>query len=210
MRGHRENGFGGSETGSSVISTFTVVFDANVLFGSRLRSLLMELAMSGLFRPRWTEDIHEEWIRAVVEARPSLTSVDLEPTRQSMDSAVPDSLVTGYQGLIDALDLPDPGDRHVLAAAIRCGASLIVTFNLRDFPAEALAPFGIAAKHPDDFIIEADDLDPGVLIDAVRTDLAHYQRPPLTIDAYIDGLRRTGVPKTVSRIEALRILLADQ
>jgi hypothetical protein len=69
-----------------------------------------------------------------------------------MDRAVPDCLVTGYEPLIEGLTLPDPNDRHILAAAIRCGAQIIVTLNLKDFPADVLDPYGVEAMHPDEFL----------------------------------------------------------
>jgi predicted nucleic acid-binding protein len=116
-----------------VISTFTVFFDANVFFGARLRSVIVTLAQTGLFRARWSDDVHREWMRAVVEKRPDLTLEKLEPTRRAMDRAVPDCLVAGYEPLIPSLTLPDPDDRHVLAAAIAARASVIVTFNVTDF-----------------------------------------------------------------------------
>lgn len=99
-----------------------------------LRNLLLRLALADLFRVRWTDRIHEEWIRSVLAQRPDLLPEQLGRTRDLMDRAVPDCLVTGYEGLIDTLDLPDLDDRHVLAAAIRSQASVIVTYNLRDFP----------------------------------------------------------------------------
>ncbi len=80
-----------------------------------------------------------------------------------MNDAVRDCLVTGYEDLIASLSLPDPDDRHVLAAAIRADADVIVTYNLKDFPAETLAPFDIEAQHPDDFLVSLLDQAPGVV-----------------------------------------------
>jgi len=114
-------------------STFTALFDANVLYGARLRSLLMELAMSGLFRARWSNDIHREWMTAV-STNTGIPLQQLQSTRAYMDAAVPDGCISGYEALIPALELPDPHDRHVLAAAIRGGASVIVTFNRATSP----------------------------------------------------------------------------
>src|SRR3974390_528219 len=138
-----------------MISTFTVVFDSNVLNSIRLTSLLMELAMSGLFRARWSADIHAEWIAAVSE-QCGIDPAALAVRRECMDQAVPDGCVVGYEPLIAGLKLPDPNDRHVLAAAIRCGASAIVTFNQKDFPVEIIVPFGIHTRHPDDFILDVE------------------------------------------------------
>lgn len=117
----------------------TVLFDACVLYPAPLRDLLMRLAATDLFRARWSDAIHDEWIRSVLTQRPDLEA-QLARTRQLMDAHVMDCLVTGYEPLIDTLGLPDPGDRHVLAAAIIGRADLIVTKNLRDFPADRLRP----------------------------------------------------------------------
>jgi predicted nucleic acid-binding protein len=147
-----------------MISTFTALFDANVLFGTRLRSLILELAKTGLFRARWSEDIHAEWMAAVVEKRPDLSIADLEPTRRAMDAAVPDCLVSGYEQLMPALELPDLNDRHVLAAAIVGKASVIVTFNRNDFPPTAVDRYGIHIKHPDEFLLDIDGIHSGILV----------------------------------------------
>lgn len=125
------------------MATFTALYDACVLYPAPLRDLLMRLAMTDLFRARWTDQIHDEWIRNVLANRPDLTSEQLDRTRELMNAHVRDCLVTGYESLIDSLVLPDPDDRHVLAAAIRTRASVIVTFNLSDFPEATLEPLGI-------------------------------------------------------------------
>lgn len=93
------------------------------------------------------EEIHSEWIRNVLENRPDLTLEQLTRTKNLMNANVRDCLVTGYEALIPTLELPDPDDRHVLAAAIRSSSRVIVTFNLNDFPVQALAPYGVEATH---------------------------------------------------------------
>jgi predicted nucleic acid-binding protein len=191
-----------------MISTFTAVLDANVLFSIRLTSLLMELAMSGLFRPRWSPDIHREWMEAVSKAR-GIPITKLSFRRDSMNEAVPDGCVDGYQTLIPALSLPDPNDRHVLAAAIRCHADAIVTFNATDFPAAIIGPYGIHTRHPDDFILDVDGVNQGTLIAVARADFKHYKTPPLDPDAYIDGLRIAGAPKTAQSLDKLKVLLTS-
>jgi hypothetical protein len=129
------------------VATFVAVFDACVLYPASVRDLLLRLALTDLSRARWTDRIHDEWIGGVLKQRQDLSRTQLERTRDLMNQAVPDCLVTAYESLIDGLGLPDPNDRHVLAAAIRCQAGVIVTYNLRHFPEEALAPYGIEAQH---------------------------------------------------------------
>ena len=124
-----------------------------------------------------------------------------------MDGAVPDCLVVGYPSLIPSLTLPDPDDRHILAAAITARASVIVTFNVDDFPADILHIYGIHAKHPDDFILDVDSLDSMALIEAVRDDWQHYANPPLTVEAYLNDLRRAGVPRTADHLGRLKVLI---
>jgi hypothetical protein len=102
------------------VATFVAVFDACVLYPASIRDLLLHLTLTDLFRARWSDRIHEEWMRNVLKQRRDLTRAQLERTRDLMNSAVPDSLVNSYETLVDELDLPDADDRHVLAAAIRC------------------------------------------------------------------------------------------
>ena len=109
--------------------------------------------MLDLFRAKWTEAIHAEWIRSVLESRPDLTFEQLERTKNLMNLHIRDCLVQDYESLIETLDLPDKNDRHILAAAIYTKAGIILTFNLKDFPLETLAKYRIQAKHPDEFII---------------------------------------------------------
>src|SRR5262245_16383071 len=129
------------------------VYDANILYPAPLRDLFIRLAQARLVRARWTDTIHDEWFRNVLKDNPQLSPERLARTRTLMNEAVRDCLVTGYEDLIESVTPPDPDDRHVLAAAIRAGAGVIVTYNLADFPAEALARFDIEAQHPDDFLI---------------------------------------------------------
>src|SRR5260370_17730118 len=113
----------------------------------------MHLALTGLFRAKWSALVHEEWIGALLRHRPDLSREKLDRTRMLMDLHAVDALVTGYEDLIEGLSLPDPDDRHVLAAAIRGGASVIVTANLRDFPPNILCQFWMEPQHPHEFIL---------------------------------------------------------
>lgn len=112
----------------------TALLDANVLYPAPLRDYLLYLASLGVYLPLWTAVIQDEWIKNLIEARPDLKRAALEATQRSMDRAFPGSNITGYEFLIEGLSLPDPNDRHVLAAAIKGEAQVIVTANLKDFP----------------------------------------------------------------------------
>jgi predicted nucleic acid-binding protein len=182
------------------MSHYTVIFDANVLYPAPLRDALMQLAVMDLFKAKWTADIHREWIEALLRKQPHRDRAILERTRDLMDQATRDSLVTGYEPLIQGLVLPDSNDRHVLAAAIvgRCDA--IITQNLQDFPDEALAPFGIEAQHPDDFFRNQLALAPGLVCSALRKVRARLKNPPKTVDEYLAILTRQGLVATVAEL----------
>lgn len=188
-------------------STFTVVYDACVLYPAPLRDFLMWLALSGCFRARWSAQIHDEWQRNLLRKRPDLTAAQLHRTSALMDAAVPDAVVTGHESLIASLSLPDPDDRHVLAAAIRCGADVIVTFNGRDFPADALRPFAVEAQHPDEFAENLFDLDREAVLAAARHQRVQLSNPAVGIERYLDILRRQGLSRTVAALAVYRCLL---
>ena len=188
-------------------SPFTAVYDACVLYPAPLRDFLMWLGLSGRFRARWSEQIHEEWKRNLLKNRPDLTREQLDRTSALMDRAIPDGLVVGYEALIPGLALPDPDDRHVLAAAIRCNASVIVTFNQKDFPDDILAPFGIEAQHPDEFIENLFDLDQAAVVAAAQRQRALLKNPPMDVDIYLEMLLRQGLVQTVKALSTYQAIL---
>jgi predicted nucleic acid-binding protein len=176
---------------------FIVIYDACVLYPAPLRDFLLRLALTELFAARWSNEIHDEWIGNVLQKRPELER-KLERTRALMDQAIPDALVTGHQALVSCLQLPDSDDRHVLAAAIRCGAQAIITFNLKDFPTETLATYGMEAIDPDDFVVQQFDLHQNRVLQAAKNHRASLQSPPKSVDEYLDTLASQGLVKTVS------------
>ncbi|PSM48491.1 PIN domain-containing protein [Chroococcidiopsis sp. CCALA 051] len=182
---------------------FTAVYDASVLYPAPLRDFLMWLALTDLFKARWTDEIHDEWIRNVLLNRPDLTLAQLTRTKNLMNANVRDCLVTDYESLIPALELPDPDDLHVLAAAIRSGASFIVTFNLKDFPMVALAPYGVEAIHPDEFILQLIDLNAVEVLNAANRQLSTLKNPPRTQDEYLDTLIKQGLPQSAASLREL-------
>ena len=167
----------------------------------------MWLGLSGQFRARWSARIHEEWKRNLLLKRSDLSRQQLNRTSALMDQAIPDALVTDFESLIVGLSLPDADDRHVLAAAIRCNASVIVTFNERDFPESALSPFGVEAQHPDRFIENLFDLDPDAVVGAAQRQRAQLKQPPMAVDRYLDVLLRQGLAQTVRALAPCRSVL---
>lgn len=188
-------------------SPFTAVYDANVLYPAPLRDFLMHLALTGVYRARWSEQIHEEWKRNLLVNRPELNREQLDRTSSLMDAAVPDGLVTDYEQLIEGLKLPDVDDRHVLAAAIKCNASVIVTFNLKDFPKNTLEAFDIESLHPDDFIADLWDLDQAAVLEAARRQRASLKMPPLSARHYLDKLLQQKLPETVKLLSIFEFLI---
>lgn len=139
--------------------------------------------------------------------RPDLARDRLEQTKDMMNEAVPDCLVAGHEGLIPGLSLPDPDDRHVLAAAIHGGAESIVTYNVTDLPATALTAHGIQAKHPDDFIAHFLDVDCVALCTAVKKHRESLRNPPKTVEEYLATLAQLSLPRTVVGLTAVAELL---
>ena len=120
-----------------------------------------------------------------------------------MNDAVSDCLVEGFEDLIDSLSLPDPDDRHVLAAAVRAGAQVIVTANLQDFPAHALAPYRLEAKHPDDFMVEMIDMAPALVAQVMTEQAAALKNPPRTVLELLRTLHDLGLVQTVAKLREL-------
>jgi predicted nucleic acid-binding protein len=183
------------------LANFTGFLDACILYPAPLRDLLLELALADLYRAKWSDAVHEEWITALLANRHDLTRVQLERTRDLMNLHVRDALVLDFEPLIDALDLPDPKDRHVLAAAIKGRADVIVTTNLTDFPAEKLDRWGIEAQHPDEFLTHQFHLSQPVFLQAVKTVRMRLKNPTKSVEDYLDTLRTQGLLATVNAIE---------
>lgn len=188
-------------------SNYTVIYDACVLYPAPLRSFLMYLALSGQFRARWSNDIHDEWIRNLLKKRSDIDPHKLNRVRELMDSHVPGCLVEGHESLIPSISLPDVDDRHVVAAAIQTRAEAIITFNLKDFPDDALAPYNLRAIHPDDFIMDLCDLNLASVLQAAQRHRASLQNPAFDPEGYLDLLLNQELPQTVSRLRPLHSAL---
>ncbi len=182
---------------------FVVVYDACVLYPAPLRDLLLRIARAGLVQAKWTEAILDECFRSILKVRPELKADALRRSRELMNRAVPDCIVIDYEDLIDSLVLPDRDDRHVLAAAIRAGSQMIVTFNLRDFPTRTLRRYGVEARHPDDFVIDQIGLASAAIINAVIEQARALKRPTQTIPEVLDTLRGCGLVQSTAKLREL-------
>jgi predicted nucleic acid-binding protein len=175
--------------------------DACVLFPIAVADALMSLATAGLFAAKWTAQIEEEWIKSLEDWRPELKG-KLEDRRRLMREAVPDWEVppAGWQALVACINLPDPNDHHVLAAAIAGHADCIVTSNLKDFPAAVVQPFGIEILHPDEFIIKQWDLDELAAVAAFKRMRARRKNPEATAEDFAQAMERNGLAATAERL----------
>ena len=176
--------------------------DASVLYPAITRGILMYFAAFDTYQPLWSDAVHREWVGALLRSRPDLNPNRIARTRALMDAHFNNATVTGYEPLIATLTLPDSNDRHVLAAAIHGGASVIVTANLKDFPATALAPHNITAQHPDIFISSLLDTNPQSAITAFATDRSAMANPPMTAAEYLAALEAHDLRRTASALRA--------
>ena len=179
---------------------FVAVYDACVLYPSTLRDLLIRIAQAGLVQAKWTEEILDEVFRNLQENRPDLDVERLKRTRELMMSSIRDVLVVGYEPLVDVVTLPDPDDRHVLAAAIRARAQLIVTANLPDFPAASLRPWDVEAVSPDDFVRAQIDLGRDLVYAAVTRIADSWRNPAGTVADVLTRLERDGLVESVAAL----------
>ncbi|MFC8129507.1 PIN domain-containing protein [Streptomyces sp. NPDC057302] len=182
---------------------FTAVYDACALYPCTLRDVLIRVALGGLVQAKWTDQILDEAFDNLKENRPDLDPDNLDRTRDLMSRSVRDVLVTGYEPLIGILELPDPDDRHVLAAAIRSKAEVIVTSNLTDFPADRLEPWNVQAVHPDDFVLAQIDLDSHLVSEILQDIAKSWKNPGATVQDVIASLESNGLPKSATALRAL-------
>lgn len=173
---------------------FAAVLDANVLYPLPLRDTLLRIAETELYDPYWSERILDEVARnLILDGR--ATEDQAARLAAAMDgafdgAAVPEDAIAR----IEPAMTNDPKDRHVLAAAVASEAQAIVTFNLKDFPAEACEPFAIEPIHPDDFLLDLYELSRSVVSEVVERQAAVLRRPPMTKDELVDRLAVT-VPR---------------
>lgn len=181
-----------------------VIYDACVLYPAPLRDILVSIATTRIFRAYWTDIIHDEWIRNVLKDRPDIKPEQLARTRELMNKAIPDSLLTGFEPLINTLILPDPNDRHVLAAAIHSKAKMIITFNSKDFPSTTLAQYQLECCNPDNFICMLLNSHESQIIEALRKQRARLLSPKISADEYLRIIEQQHLYQTAKKLRLLK------
>ncbi len=170
-----------------------VMLDTCVLYPAVLRDFLLSLAARGLFTPLWSDGVAGEWLHLVARRNPQERD-EVAALLRRMSARWPEGRVPpGAPGL---LELPDPADRHVLAAAIAGAAELILTDNWRDFPRRSLAPHGLTALPPDDFVLRLWLGAPGIVAEEVAARWPGLAGRPLR-----QALRRAGLPRLGKALE---------
>ena len=179
---------------------FTCVLDTCVIYPIEIRDLLFWFAYYDLYTPKWSENIFDEWKKVMKEK--GVSDAEIETRVSRANAAFPDAMVTNYHGLIDGLELPDENDRHVLAAAIKTNANVIVTNNIKDFPEEYLASYGLSAKTADDFLTDIIDLDPDKAVMAFKKLVLNRRNPDLDEFEVLDILRARGLNATADYLHS--------
>lgn len=180
---------------------FTCVLDTNVIYPIDIRDLLFWFAFYDLFTPKWSQHIFEEWEN--VMRRKNIPESEIQKRISKANLAFPDALVENYEPLVESLQLPDEKDRHVLAAAIKTNANIIVTNNIKDFPKDYLSTFGLTAKTADDFITDTIDLNNDIAIKAFRDLVINRTNPDLDEFEILDRFRKNGLDDSANYLHAL-------
>jgi len=180
---------------------FTCVLDTNIIYPIDIRDLLFWFASYDLFTPKWSKHIFDEW--ESVMNRKGVSEEEITKRISRAQGAFPDALVENYESLVDSLILPDEKDRHVLAAAIKTNANIIVTNNIKDFPSEYLSSFGLTAKTADDFLTDTIDLNNEIAVEAFRALVLNRTNPNLDEFEVLDRFRNNGLTDTANYLHAL-------
>ena len=177
------------------------VYDACVLYPFHLRNLLLQCAVDRLVEARWTNEIHEEWICNLSMNNPAIPIGHLHAARDLMNTAVPGAIVTGYEATIPSIVLPDANDRHVVAAAVAWRVSIIVTWNVRDFPTAELHKNGLQKQTPDLFLTRLYDRIPDLTIEAVAGARRNLRRSKRSPGEFVQALRRQKLVRFTAKLE---------
>ena len=178
------------------------VFDACILYPFHLRNIIVQAAVDRLVEARWTDKIHDEWMRNLAAGAPAIPIERLQATRQLMADALPGATVIGYERLISAVSLPDPDDRHVVAAGIAAGASVILTWNQRDFPAAALKKHGLRRQTPDAFLAALYDQAPDLTVGSLANARRNLSKSRVSAAGFIEILARQKLGQLARRVRS--------
>ncbi|MEP7351403.1 MAG: PIN domain-containing protein [Sphingorhabdus sp.] len=181
--------------------------DANVLHPAFLRGAMLWFASERLFRPVWSADILVEWRRSLKRRHSDISEEKLDQLQAMMCDQFPDAIVEGYQLIASVLDLPDPDDRHVLAAAIVGKCQGIITANLKHFPADKVAPYQMEVIHPDDFIVNIIDIDRTKALTACRHHRAAMTVSKPSQEEYLERFKIAGLVQAHARLSEKKELL---
>jgi hypothetical protein len=181
----------------AITDRLAAMLDADVLYPFLVRDVLLSFADAGLYRPLWTDRINEEWSSNLIGRIPEKES-QIKATARVMNGAFPEALVRQYEDLIEALQLPDIDDRHVLAAAIRGGANVIVTENLKDFPSVVLERYGLDALTADEFVLNVLEIFPADAVNALKRMRLRYANPSHDPEQLLQAMLRCGLARTVA------------
>jgi len=180
------------------------VFGACILYPFHLRNIIVQAAVDRLVEARWTDEIHDEWIRSLAADAPALPIERLQTTRRLMNDALPGATISGYEDLVPTVSLPDPDDRHVVAAAIATGASIILTWNLRDFPATVLKKCGLRSQTPDTFLAGLYDEIPDLIVGSLANARRNLNKSRVSASDFIDILKHQKLTQLVTRLRKHR------
>jgi predicted nucleic acid-binding protein len=183
-----------------IASSIVAVCDACVLYPFHQRNILVQAAVDGIYSARWTDEIHDEWTRNLLANIPEIPPQRLQQTRRLMEMALPDARITGFHHHIDGLNLPDPQDRHVVAAAIKANASLILTWNLRDFPASALKEHALECLTPDAFLASLYDRTPELIVATLSNARRNLSKSGVSALGFLDILMAHGLTELAARL----------
>lgn len=181
-----------------------ILLDANILYSAPLRDFFLNLADVGMFIPKWTDEIHNEWIRNLLKNRPDLNEKNLKRAQEYMNSAFPDSNISDYEISLNSLNLPDENDNHILAAVIKGRVDIIATFNTKDFPEVYVSSFGVEVLHPDAFTNNLFLSNPLKVSIALDNQVRNLTNPPKTRPEVLENLHRCGLKITVENLKALQ------
>lgn len=181
-----------------------VLLDANVLYSAPLRDFFLNLADVGMYIPKWTDEIHNEWIRNLLKNRPDIKEQSLRRAQEYMNSAFPDSNISDYEIFLNSLNLPDENDKHVLAAAIKGRVDFIATFNTKDFPQEYISSFGLEVLNPDQFTSDLFFSNPHKVSKALDNQVKNLSNPPKSRAEVLNNLYRCELKNTVENLRTLQ------